>query len=165
MHMKVLPPPARMFTLRILGLILALVLAAGLASASHAKAAETKTFTGLKACSGLITPTTQTCLVTASSLEILMGATMQYTYIVFYADYLTSPILLTAIDEEESTATGRCTFYFAGHGLCEFWSGTGKLAGFHATIVVGTTTSPSVYSLAGTYWFDRHHADDDNDRD
>ena len=37
MHMKVLPRPAEMFTVRFLGLILALVLAGGLASASQMK--------------------------------------------------------------------------------------------------------------------------------
>jgi hypothetical protein len=46
-----------------------------------------------------------------------------------------------------------------------YTSGTGKLRGFQATIVVGPPTSPGVFSLTGTYWFDRDHGDDDNGGD
>jgi hypothetical protein len=168
MHTQVLSRRSITFRVRSLSKIRPLVAVAAavgvlaVVAASPASAAEAKPFTALKACSGLITPTTQTCLVTQSSLKILLGGTIHYTAIVFYADHLTSPVTFTAIDRRESTATGQCTFYFAGAasgtGHCEYWSGTGKLAGFHATMAVGTTTSPNVYSLNGTYWFDR--ADD-----
>lgn len=180
MQIQVLPQPAKAFTVRPVGFTrqtqggvmhsIRLFVAAATAvalltvlAASSALAAETKTFTGLKDCGTF--PTPPTCIITASSLRILRGAVVNYTAPVFYSDHLASPVTLRAIDERGSTATGQCTFYFAGPtagtGHCEYWSGTGKLAGFHATISVRATTRPSVYSLAGTYWFDRHH--DDND--
>jgi hypothetical protein len=168
MHTQVLSRQSRTFRGRTLSKIRPLVAVAAaigvltVVAAAPAAAADARSFTALKACSGLITPTTQTCLVTQSSLKILRGGTIHYTAIVFYADHLTSPVTFTAIDKRESTATGRCTFYFAGPaagtGHCEYWAGTGRLAGFHAMMAVGTTTSANVYSLKGTYWFDR---DDD----
>lgn len=159
MHIQARPRSARTFTLRLLGLILALVLAGGLASASHmkaAKASDAGTFTGIKDCRGTgpnPPGTTGSCLITASTLEILRGATMHYTSVVWFSDHLASPVTITAVDEEQSTATGQCTFYYAGHGHCEFWSGTGDLEGFNAAIVVGSTATAGVYSLAGTYSF------------
>ena len=168
MHTQGLALPSTTFRVRSLSklrAIVAVTAAVGVLAvlaASPASAAEAKPFTALKACSGLITPTTQTCLITQSSLKILLGGTIHYTAIVFYADHLTSPVTFTAIDKRESTATGQCTFYFAGAaagtGHCEYWAGTGKLAGFNAAMAVGSTSSPNVYSLTGTYWFDR---DDD----
>jgi hypothetical protein len=132
-------------------------------AASPASAGEVKSFTALKVCSGLIPPNTQTCSITESSLKILFGGTIHYTNIVFLPagapDHLTSPVTFKAIDARGSTATGRCTFFFAtGTGHCEFWAGTHRLDGFHANIAVGTV-APKTYSLAGTYWFDRE--DDD----
>jgi hypothetical protein len=138
-------------------------------AASSALAAEAKTFTGSKDCtaSGPSYPnTTGSCLISVSNVKILLGATVHYTDVAWYSDHLTSPVSLTAIDKHGSTATGRCTFYFAGPasgtGHCEYWEGTGKLEGFHATMkVVGTIPDSGVYSLSGTYWFDRHHHDND----
>lgn len=168
MHAQVLSRSSRTFRVRTLSKIRPLAAVAAtigvlaVVAAAPAAAAEAKSFTALKACSGLITPTTQTCLVTQSSLKILRGGTIHYTAIVFYADHLTSPVTFTAIDRRQSTATGQCTFYFAGPaagtGHCEYWEGTRKLAGFHAMMAVGTTATANVYSLNGTYWFDR---DDD----
>jgi hypothetical protein len=153
-------------------------------AASSASAAETKTFSALKTCSGLLAtvPLTQTCLISPSSLKILVGGTVHYTDIVFYNDtgtavprslatYLSSPVTFTAVDRRESTATGRCTFYIrgskAGTGHCEYWSGTAKLEGFHAMMAVGTVSAVlKEFSLTGTYWFDRdHHGDDENGGD
>jgi hypothetical protein len=132
---------------------------------SSASAAETKTFTGFKDCGAF--PTPPICMITASSLKILRGAAINYTAPVFYSDHLASPVTAVAIDKRGSTATGQCAFYFdgprAGTGHCELSSGTGKLAGFHAAISVAATQTNSVYSLVGTYWFDRHDDDDDND--
>jgi|SRR5579864_5245464 len=139
--------------------------------ASSAFAAQTKSFTAVKTCSGLLatTPLTQTCVINPSTLKILRGGTSHYTDIVFYdstgvpvprssATYLSSPMLFTAIDSRLSTATGRCTFFIAGPnagtGHCEWWSGTRKLAGFHSSWKIGTL-GPHVYSIAGTYRFDR----------
>ncbi len=161
----------RLFVAVATGVALLTVLAA-----SSAVAAETKTFRGQKTCSGLLptTPPTQTCIINPSSLEILEGATVHYTHIVFYnnagavvppgspaAIYLSSPVRLTAIDKKGSTAAGQCTFYIAGPkagtGHCEWVSGTGKLTGFHSNWVVGTVNATAmVYSLKGPYWFDRH---------
>ena len=146
-------------------------------SATSALAAETKTFTATKTCSGLLatTPLTQTCVIKPSTLKILLGGTSHYTAIVFYtsagvpvpramATYLSSPMKFTAIDRRQSTATGRCTFFIAGPkagtGHCEWWSGTGKLAGFNSTWIIGTV-APHVFSIAGTYRFDRDHGGDD----
>jgi hypothetical protein len=165
MHTEVLSRSSTTFRARTLSKIRPIVAVAAavgvlaVVAASPASAAEAKPFTALKACSGLITPTTQTCLITQSSVKILLGGTIHYTAIVFYGDHLTSPVTFTAIDERASTATGQCTFYFAGPaagtGHCEYWAGTGKLVGFHAAMAVGSTSTANVYSLNGTYWFDR----------
>ena len=165
MQSQVPSRPSRSFRVRSLSKIRPLVAVAAtigvfaVVAALPAAASEARSVSALKACSGLITPTTQTCLITQSSLRILRGGTIHYTAIVFFADHLTSPVTFTAIDKRGSTATGRCTFYFAGPaagtGHCEYWTGTGRLVGFHAAMAVGTTTTPNVYSLNGTYWFDR----------
>ena len=130
---------------------------------SSASAAETKSFTGFKDCGTF--PNPPICVFTVSSLKILRGAAAHYTAPVLYSDHLASPITLVATDKRGSTATGQCTFYFAGPtagtGHCEYWSGTGKLVGFHAALSVAATSTPSLFSLAGTYWFDRDHDDDD----
>jgi hypothetical protein len=128
-------------------------------AASSVSAAETKTFTGFKDCGTF--PNPPICVFTVSSLPILRGAAAHYTALVFYSDHLLSPITLVATDKRGSTATGQCTFYFAGTGHCEYWSGTGKLVGFHAALSVEATSTSSLFSLAGTYWFDHHHDDDD----
>jgi hypothetical protein len=147
-------------------------------AATSALAAETKTFTAVKTCSGLLptTPLTQTCVIDPSTLKILRGGTSHYLDIVFYdsagvpvprssATYLSSPMKFTAIDKRHSTATGRCTFFIAGPkagtGHCEWWSGTGKLAGFHSNWMIGTL-GPHVYSIAGTYRFDRDRHDNED---
>src|ERR1700730_5162301 len=103
--------------------VIALVSVVG---ASSAFAAETKTFTAVKTCSGLLatTPPTQTCVINPSTLKSLRGGTSHYTDIVFYnsagvpvprssAIYLSSPMLFTATDKRVSTATGRVTFFIA----------------------------------------------------
>jgi hypothetical protein len=146
------------------------------ALSASALAAETKTFTGQKSCGAPIVSISPPapggyCLITASSLKILMGARVYYTAAVVAGGVLTSPVTLRAIDKRGSTATGQCTYHLpnpslneAGHGLCVYSSGTSKLAGFHATIDVGPPAAPGVrvYLLTGTYWFDR---DDDSDSD
>jgi hypothetical protein len=134
------------------------------ASGTSALAAETKSFTGEKNCSTAVTISPPKpggyCVITQSSLKILEGSSVFYTDAQVVNHILMSPVTLRATDERGSTATGQCTYYQAGayppgHGLCAYAAGTGKLAGFHATIVVGPPTSPGVFSLVGTYWFDR----------
>lgn len=147
----------------------ALTLVVTVLATSTASAAETKTFTGQKNCSTAVTISPPApggyCLITQSSLKILLDAKVYYTDATVAAGVLTSPVTLRAIDERGSTATGQCTYYMAavyppGHGLCTYSSGTGKLAGFHANLVVGPPISPGVFSLTGMYWFDRDHHDD-----
>jgi hypothetical protein len=133
-------------------------------AASSALAAETKTVYGLKDCNTSPSPPAPGgfCLITKSSFKILQGAKVYYTDAHVVDNVLKSPVTLRATDKQRSTAMGRCTFYIATNtGLCVYSSGTDKLAGFHATIVVGPTTKSNVYTLAGMYWFDR----DGNDRD
>jgi hypothetical protein len=143
-----------------------------LVAASSASGAETKTFTREKSCGAPVVTISPPkpggyCLITQSSYKILLGAKVYYTAAVVSNGVLTSPVTLVATDERVSTATGQCTFYLAtpttpAHGLCTYSSGTGKLDGFHATVVVEPPTIPSVrvYPLTGTYWFDRN---EDND--
>jgi hypothetical protein len=138
-------------------------------AASSAFAAEVKTFTGQKICKPPVVPVQFMppkpggyCVITASSLEILEGAKVYLTSATLIAGVLDSPVTLVATDERASTATGHCTYYYPtatdpGHGFCTFWSGTGKLAGFHAHDVSGPPTSIGV-SFTGTYWFDRDDA-------
>jgi hypothetical protein len=151
------------------------VVALAATSATSGLAGETKTFTGQKNCSTAVTISPPKpggyCVITVSSLKILRGSSVFYTDAHVVNHVLMSPVTLKATDRRESTATGQCTYHQAaayppGHGLCVYTSGTGKLGGFHATIVVGPPTSPGVFSLTGTYWFDRDHGgDDDNGGD
>jgi hypothetical protein len=132
-------------------------------------AAETKAFTGQKNCSTAVTTSPPApggyCLITQSTFKILMGAKVYYTNPTVLGGILRSPVTLVAIDERGSTATGQCTYYRPaffppGHGLCSYWGGTGKLDGFHATVMVGPPITPGVFSLTATYWFDRDQLDD-----
>jgi hypothetical protein len=139
-------------------------------AASSAMADETKIFTGQKDCSTWAV--TRICVITASNVKILLNAIVHYDNVVYLPstpggplDHFTSPVTLTATDKRESVATGRCTFYFAGQnkgvGHCNYWTGTDRLAGFHAVMLVLVTPGQPLFSLTGTYWFDRdHHGDD-----
>jgi hypothetical protein len=138
---------------------------------TSALAAETKIFTGEKSCGAPVVTISPPapggyCLITESSLKILRGAKVYYTAAVVASGVLTSPVTLRATDRRGSTATGQCTYNLPtpttpGHGLCVYSSGTGRLAGFHATVVVGPPLAGQrVYALTGTYSFDRR---DDND--
>ena len=138
-----------------------------LLATSSAQGAETKTFTGEKSCGAPIVTISPPkpggyCLITESSYKILFGARVYYTAAVVANGVLTSPVTLVATDERESTANGQCIFNLAtpttpAHGLCTYSGGTGKLAGFHAIVIVEPPANPAVrvYPLAGTYWFDR----------
>jgi hypothetical protein len=60
----------------------------------------------------------------------------------------------------EGTASGVCHFDSATKsGHCEFTSGTGSLAGFHANLA-GVALGGNDYSLAGPYWFAHGHEND-----
>jgi hypothetical protein len=131
-------------------------------TASSASAAETKVFTGVKDCNTTPSPPDPGgfCIFTQSNLKILRNAKLYYTNpdpAALAAGVLSSPVTLRAVDKRGSTATGHCTFYVTTvRGLCVFWSGIARLAGFRATInVAGPIPDTGVYSLTGTYWFDR----------
>lgn len=131
-------------------------------------ASEPKGFTGQKVCHPPLVPTGY-CVITSSSLEILEGATIYLTNDTLIAGVLDSPVTLVATDRRGSTATGHCTYHLPtsttpGHGHCTYWSGTGKLKGFHANEVSGPPT-PQGVSMTGTYWFDRDHEGDEDNRD
>jgi hypothetical protein len=140
-------------------------------AASSASASETKTFSGQKECgppASLISPPAPGgyCVITLSSLKVLRDATVYYTDATLVAGVLRSPVTLVT-DDGDSTATGQCTYHrptltTPGHGLCTYWAGTGKLAGFHADVVVGPPIRPGVFSLTGTYWFDRDGDEDES---
>jgi hypothetical protein len=139
----------------------------------------TNTFTGQKECvppASLITPPALGgyCVLTQSNLAILVNGKAYYIAAVLIpnagpggATALDSPIKLKAADARKSTATGHCTYYrptptTSGHGLCVYTKGNGALAGFHATLMVGPPIKPGVFSVAGTYWFDREHEGDED---
>jgi hypothetical protein len=133
---------------------------------------ETRHFTGQKNCGQPVVTVSPPnvggyCLITQSSLKILRDAKVYYTAAVVAGGVLTSPVTLRATDHRASTATGQCTYYLPaafppGHGLCVYSSGTGKLAGFHANVVVGPPIGGQrLYALTATYWFVR--GDDDED--
>jgi hypothetical protein len=91
-------------------------------AASSALADETKTFTGLKICKPPGVPIQFVppapggyCLITASSLKILLGAKVYLTNATLVAGVLDSPVTLKAIDRRGSTATGHCTYYRLRH--------------------------------------------------
>src|SRR6267378_1800287 len=121
-------------------------------------AAETKIFTGEKSCGAPVVTISPPkpggyCLITQSTYKILLDAKVYYTAAVVAGGVLTSPVTLRAVDERASTASGQCTYHLPtpttpGHGLCVYWSGTGKLAGFQASVVVGPPIAGQrVYAL------------------
>ena len=163
--------PTRHLVARVLAFVAAAALVTVL-GVPTAFASEAKTFTGQKICKPPVVPIQFMppkpggyCVVTASTLEILEGAKIYLTNATLIGGVLDSPATLVVTDRRASTATGHCTYYFptpttAGHGLCAYWSGTGKLKGFHANEVSGPPT-PLGVSMTGTYWFDRDHEEDD----
>src|ERR1700682_848501 len=129
--------------------------------AAPVAADETSTFTGQKNCTAVPPPALGGyCLITTSSLEILVGAKVYYTDAHVVAGVLSSPVTLRATDEDRSTATGQCTYFRAavyppGHGFCTYTSVTGELPGFRASVAVSAPLSPGVFGLSGNYWFER----------
>jgi hypothetical protein len=176
MPIQVLAQPGRIFRVHLLRSIrLSVAVATAVAlltvlATSSALAADSKTFIGVKDCNTTPSPPDPGgfCIFTQSNLNILRNARVYYTNpdpVALAAGVLSSPVILRAVDHRGSTATGHCTFYIdTVKGLGVFWSGTAKLAGFQATIVVtGVIPDTNVYSLTGTYWFDRDlDGEDDN---
>ena len=94
-----------------------------------------------------------TCVVSTSTLEVLLGSTFNYLDIANLEGPAGSPMLITTAVKDEGTANGVCHFDSATKsGHCEFTGGTGTLAGFHANLA-GVALGGNDYSLAGPYWF------------
>lgn len=129
------------------------------ASGSAASEENVHFFQGVKTCA----PRTNTvpkivCVLTASNVAILQGATVAYIDdpLVFAEPApgrVDSDVRLTTADGSGS-ANGHCTFYFStGTGLCSYRDGSGELAGFHADFTVGTISPTArTYSVIGKYW-------------
>jgi hypothetical protein len=159
---EVVNMPIQVRFLRSIRLFVAVAIAVALLAvlaASSALAAETKSLYLVKTCT--FTPTV-TCLVTTSTLKILRGSTFHYLGPASLGTTGSPMLITTANRVRKGTASGVC--HFSGTtGHCVFTSGTGSLAGFHADLNV-LSIGGADFSLTGTYWFDRHH-DDNNDRD
>lgn len=188
MHFQVLPQQTRVLSVRLrrsIRLLMAIPSAVALVAVvagSSVSAAETKTFVGEKICrvpAVTIPPPNPGgyCLITQANIKILVGAKDFYTdaHITptlvggVLVNVLTSPVLIMATDRRGSTASGHCTYYYPtattlGHGLCIYSSGTGKLAGFRARLVIGSPT-PAGVTVIGPYWFDRDDHGDSENRD
>jgi hypothetical protein len=128
-------------------------------------------FEGVKSCSNDLPPQL-VCTIQTSNVPLLTGA--QVAYISnpgFFSDPPTAPFLstatggsfdgrfdsdvvLTTTETTPSKAYGHCTFYDPTEtGLCVYTHGTNSLAGFHATLVIGTLPD-GTNSVIGKYWFD-----------
>jgi hypothetical protein len=102
--------------------------------------------------------TTATCVVqTAPSGPIAVGTVATYFGPLFSPVFSTVVVLTTP---DGSTATGHCTLIWRpeltgedGFGTCVFVSGTGSLAGFHATLKITDHPDTLVTNWDGTYVF------------
>jgi hypothetical protein len=116
-------------------------------------------FQGVKTCAP--PSATPVCWITTSNVALLQGATVTYISVpAILADPApgrvdSDIVLTTAASTGKSSAKGHCTFYFVtGTGICTYRSGTHDLAGFHATLAIGTIDpNAGVYSVIGKYWF------------
>jgi hypothetical protein len=118
---------------------------------------DTAFFVGQKTCAPHPTPPLFTCVITASNVPLLQGATVKYVSVpAVFPDpmRIDSDVVLTtaaATGSDQSTAKGHCAFYFStGTGLCTYKNGTHALADFRATWVVGPF-APHVFSVIGKY--------------
>ncbi len=131
------------------------------ARSGSTSADETHFFQGVKTCAPQTEPPLIVCVITTSNVPLLQGASIAYiSDPLIFSDptpgRIESDVVLTTTETTPSTADGHCTFYFAtGTGLCAYTRGTKSLAGFHATLVIGTiSSSAGTYSAIGTYRFD-----------
>jgi hypothetical protein len=136
-----------------------LVVSSVLAARSGSNSAdEVHFFQGDKTCHQNSSPPYIVCVITTSDVALLQGASVAYTSnppTISDPAFgrIESDVVLTTTEATPSTAYGHCTFYFAtGTGLCTYTHGTKSLAGFHATLVIGTN-SDGTYSVIGKYGF------------
>ena len=101
--------------------------------------------------------TTQTCTVqTATAGPIPVGTVVSYSGL--FSPTLSATVVLTTPDD--SSATGHCTLVWRpelsgddGFGTCAFTTGTGSLAGIHASLKITDDPNTLVTSWDGTYFF------------
>ena len=122
-------------------------------SVPSALASSRHTLTIVKNCSGTMTGKVgEFCTVTASNVKAIpVGTKVVYTGpVVSSAVFLSSNVTIKA--SATSTATGYCMVdLHTGVGMCTFWKGTGKLAGFHA-VIHGSSESATAYHWDGFYY-------------
>jgi hypothetical protein len=113
---------------------------------------DTAFFIGQKTCAPHATPPLFTCVMTASNVPLLAGATVTYTSVpaIFKNPMrIDSDVVLRTT--AGSTANGHCIFFYStATGLCTYQHGTHALAGFRATWIVGPVV-PHVFSVIGKY--------------
>jgi hypothetical protein len=122
-------------------------------SVPSALASTRHTLTIVKNCSGTMTGEAgEYCTVTSSNVPgIPKGTRVVYSGPVIGSSvFLSSTVTIKASTTD--TATGYCMVdLHTGVGMCTFWKGTGKLAGFHA-VIHGSSASPTAYHWDGFYY-------------
>jgi hypothetical protein len=117
-------------------------------------ASSRHTLTIVKNCSGTLTGKVgEYCTVTSSNVPAIpKGTKVVYTGPVISSSvFLSSNVTIKA--SASSTATGYCMVdLHTGVGMCTFWKGTGKLAGFHA-VIHGSAESATAYHWDGFYYY------------
>ena len=126
---------------------LALTLAVPTASAS-----TPHTLKITKECSEYTGTVPSFCTITASNVAAIPVGTK----VLYYGPIIASSIIMssTAIldDGHGNKATGYCQVdNVSGVGMCAFWKGVGKLAGFHA--LVNVTCGPVICDWTGRYYY------------
>ena len=120
----------------------------------------------VKDCSSYNRMAGDTCKIVISNLvEIPVGSLVHYTQAagILNPAWLDSNVVLDA--GHGNKAVGRCTvdFSIATPGVCIFFDGTGRLAGFSAHVSVSTVpTPPADFTWNGTYSF-RPSSESDRD--
>jgi len=119
-----------------------------------ALASTTHTLTIVKNCSGTMTGKVgEYCTITSSNVPAIpKGTKVVYTGpVVSSSVFLSSNVTIKV--SASSTATGYCMVdLHTGVGMCTFWKGTGKLAGFHA-VIHGSAESATAYHWDGFYYY------------
>ena len=111
------------------------------------------TLTIVKDCSGTMTGKGgEFCTVTTSNVPAIpKGTKVVYSGpVVGSSVFLSSVVTIQASPSD--TATGYCMVdLHTGVGMCTFWKGTGRLAGFHA-VIHGSSESATAYHWNGFYY-------------
>ena len=118
-----------------------------------ALASTTHTLTIVKNCSGTMTGKVgEYCTIMSSNVPAIpKGSKVVYSGpVVSSSVFLSSTAIIKA--SPGNTATGYCMVDLrTGVGMCTFWKGTGKLAGFHA-VIHGSYESATAYHWDGFYY-------------